>query len=474
VDELAATFLESLRAGRADPELLAVSGEPEPARAAAAFERAAADPGLAADLDLWAPELLVGARPGYGAERLVEAVAGIPGELDAGGLCSLARVLAASNFLGRSLASHPERALELCGMPPGPPDEEPLQRDWTHIREAKYRGLLRVAARDLSGRPFEESLKELSDLADRCLAAALGCAAAETEVEPPGLLALGKLGGRELNFSSDVDLLLIYSAVDPEEDRARNPQLARFARRIKQGLEEPTADGFAYRVDFDLRPEGPPGTLTNSVSAALDYYETFGAEWERQMLVRLRPVAGDEEASRAFAEAIAPFVYRRAVDPEALEHVRAMKTRIEEERRRQRLDLDAHLKEGPGGIRDVEFLVQALQLFYGGAHPELRTGNVLDALGALRSLGILPEETASALSADYLWLRRAEHALQLEEERQVHTMPRAPAAQRAQARRMGYRDAEAERARQRMLDDWTAARTQVRGHFEALVLGETP
>jgi glutamate-ammonia-ligase adenylyltransferase len=151
-----------------------------------------------------------------------------------------------------------------------------------------------------------------------------------------------------------------------------------------------------------------------------------------------------------------------------------MKTRIEEERRRQRLDLDAHLKEGPGGIRDVEFLVQALQLFYGGAHPELRTGNVLDALGALRSLGILPDETASALSADYLWLRRAEHALQLEEERQVHTMPRGPAAQRAQARRMGYRDAEAERARQRMLDDWTAARTQVRGHFEALVLGETP
>ncbi len=166
-----------------------------------------------------------------------------------------------------------------------------------------------------------------------------------------------------------------------------------------------------------------------------------------------------------------PFVYRRSVGPEALDHVRAMKTRIETERRGQRVDLDAHLKEGPGGIRDVEFLVQALQLFYGGRHPELRTGNVLGALAALARLDILAEETAGALASAYLWLRRAEHALQMEEERQVHSMPRAPEAQRAQARRMGYRDAEAERARERMLDDWTAARTEVRAHFEGLVLG---
>jgi glutamate-ammonia-ligase adenylyltransferase len=471
MDVLAAGFLEQLRAGRSDPERLAVSGEPEPGRAGEAFARAAAHPDLAANLEIWVPELLVGARPGYGAERLLEIVTRMPDRLDPGGLCSLAKVLAASNFLGRTLASRPDWALELRGALPGPPAGDLPQPDWASIRAAKYLGLLRVAVRDLSGRPFEESLKELSDLADGCLAAALRCASAETGEEAPGLLALGKLGGRELNFSSDVDLLVIYRAADAEEDRARNPAAARLARRLKQGLEEPTAQGFGYRVDFDLRPEGPPGALANSVSAALDYYETFGAEWERQMLVRLRGVAGDEQASRAFADAIVPFVYRRAVGPEALEHVRAMKTRIEEERRRQRLDLDAHLKEGPGGIRDVEFLVQALQLFYGGAHPQLRTGNVLDALEALRSLGVLPETTVSVLASKYLWLRRAEHALQLEEERQVHTMPRGPAAQRALARRMGYRDTEAERARLRMLDDWTAARTEVRAHFEELVLG---
>jgi glutamate-ammonia-ligase adenylyltransferase len=475
MDTLAAGFLEQLRAGRSDPERLAVSGEPEPGRAAEAFERAAAHTGLAAHLEVWVPELLVGARPGYGAERLLEIVSRLPGgRLDPGGLSSLAKVLAASNFLARTLASRPEWAMELRGQLPGPPSRALPQSDWAAIRSAKYLGLLRVAARDLSGRPFEQSLKELSDLADGCLTAAMRCAVADTGEEAPGLLALGKLGGRELNFSSDVDLLVIYRAGGVEEDRARNPGAAKLAQRLKWGLEEPTAQGFAYRVDFDLRPEGPPGALTNSVSAALDYYESFGAEWERQMLVRLRGVAGDERASRAFADAIVPFVYRRAVGPEALDHVRAMKTRIEEERRRQRLDLDADLKEGPGGIRDVEFLVQALQLFYGGAHPELRTGNVLQALEALRCLDILPEATASALTGQYLWLRRAEHALQLEEERQVHTIPRDPAAQRALARRMGYRDTEAERARERMLDDWTAARTEVRGHFEELVLGRAP
>jgi len=472
MDELATGFLEQLRAGRSDPERLVVSGEPEPGRAVEAFARAAAHPELAANLEVWVPELLVGARPGFGAERLLDVVSRIHGgKLDPGGLASLARVLAASNFLGRTLGSRPEWALALRGALPGPPDGDPPRPNWSSIRSAKYLGLLRVAARDLAGRPFEQSLRELSDLADGCLEAAMQCAAAETGEEAPGLLALGKLGGRELNFSSDVDLLVIYQARDVEEDRARNPVAAKLARRLKQGLEEPTAEGFGYRVDFDLRPEGPPGALANSVSAALDYYETFGAEWERQMLVRLRGVAGDDRASRAFADAIVPFVYRRAVGPEALEHVRAMKTRIEEERRRQRLDLDAHLKEGPGGIRDVEFLVQALQLFYGGAHPELRTGNVLDALDVLRRSAILPDATVSVLEAKYLWLRRAEHALQLEEERQVHTVPRDPAAQRALARRMGYRDAEAERARERMLDDWTAARTEVRGHFEELVLG---
>jgi glutamate-ammonia-ligase adenylyltransferase len=149
-----------------------------------------------------------------------------------------------------------------------------------------------------------------------------------------------------------------------------------------------------------------------------------------------------------------------------------MKARIEDERRRAGRDLDADLKEGPGGIRDVEFLVQSFQLFYGGGETSLRTGNVLDGLAALERRGLLPAETASALTQCYTWLRRAEHAIQLAEEQQTARMPRERAAQLALARRMGYADPDGQSAQSRLLEDWTAVRTEVRAHFEALVLAE--
>ena len=149
-----------------------------------------------------------------------------------------------------------------------------------------------------------------------------------------------------------------------------------------------------------------------------------------------------------------------------------MKGRIEDERRRAGRDMEVELKEGPGGIRDVEFLVQSLQLFGGGREPGLRTGNVLEALEALGGLGLLPEATAAGLSAAYLWLRRAEHGVQLAEEQQTARFPRKPAAQTALARRMGYADPEGEAARARLLEDWTSVRSEVRHHFESLVLSD--
>jgi glutamate-ammonia-ligase adenylyltransferase len=326
-----------------------------------------------------------------------------------------------------------------------------------------------VAARELGGDCLEESLRILSDLADACLEAALRRAAEETGVAAPALFGLGKLGGRELNFSSDVDLLFVYESGAGLE---RNHEVARLVRCFKSGLETPGPEGFAYRVDLDLRPEGPTGVLANSVGAALDYYESFGAEWERQMLIRLRPLAGPRPLLDEFARGILPFVYRRSVDSDALRRVQAMKLRIEEERRAQRRDLEADLKEGPGGIRDVEFLVQALQLFYGGRHPELRTGNVLEALAVLERIGVLPAPIARSLADAYRWLRRAEHAVQMAEERQTHLFPRHSLEQGRLARRMGYRDPEIAVARARLLEDWTGVRTEVRGQFEALVLGD--
>lgn len=473
MNPLARRVYESLSREAVDLEALAAAGEAEPEKAASALQRALAHPDLCAAAERWLPALLQSARPGFGAASLHEIAERYretrkrPLDLDA--LSSLPRVLGSSGFLARLLLRHPHWSEDLEGTPPAAPSDAAVDADWTAIRIAKYRGLLRIAARDLLGRDFASSLRELSDLADRCLDAATRCAAQQVEVEPPAVLALGKLGGRELNFSSDVDLLFVYDA-DPQDDWPRNQQVTRFIRQFKTHLEAPSEDGFGYRVDLDLRPEGKPGALANSIDAALDYYATFGADWERQMLIRLRPIAGPEEAGQGFARAIEPFVYRRLIDPSAVQAVRDMKARIEDERRRAGRDLEVDLKEGPGGIRDVEFLVQALQLFYGGRHRELRTGNVPEVLAALGALALLPLGAAESLTAGYLWLRRAEHCMQLVEERQVHAFPRDAREQNELARRMGYADPEVASARDRLLDDWTAVRAEVRSNFDRLVL----
>ncbi len=474
MDPLLGRLVESIEAGAADPVALEALGDPEPARSSAELGRAARHPDLAPSRTEWLPALLVTARPGHAATCLRELAdryrQTLHAPLDLRQLPALPRVLGSSDFLARLLLRHPDWCEELTGEMPPAPEARPPEADWTAIRIAKYKGLLRIAGRDLLDRPFADSLTELSDLADACLVAALQCAAVETEAGPPTLFALGKLGGRELNFSSDVDLLFVHDGADGEPDFARTKALTRLVQTFKKQLEVSSEDGFAYRVDLDLRPEGRQGVLVNSVDAALAYYETFGADWERQALIRLRHVAGPREPAAFLTRELTPFVFRRLIDPAAIRAVHAMKLRIEAERRSAGRDLEVDLKEGPGGIRDVEFLVQALQLFHGGRQPELRTGHVLIALDALERLRLLPESATHALRDAYLWLRRAEHRLQLVQERRTHRLPRDPAAQGALARRMGDDDAELAVARNRMLDDWTRVRSEVREHFDALVL----
>jgi len=475
MNALAKAFLDGLQRRAPDPQLLATVGDPEPERAAEAFLAASDQEDLAPSSHFWVPALLGSARPGFGARCLTDLAKrsrdrGVPLDLHRAPL--LPRVLGASNFLARLLLRHPDWVAELEGDAPAPPADGSIEPDWTEIRRVKYCGLLRIAARDLFGRPFAESLRELSDLADRCLAAGLACTKLEKGCEPPGMLALGKLGGRELNFSSDVDLLFLYETSPDLDELQQNQDAASVIRHFKTQLEAPTSNGFGYRVDLELRPEGKTGVLANSVDAALGYYESFGAEWERQMLIRLRSVAGPRGVCDAFSSGIVPFVYRRLIDPGVMHAVREMKARIENERRDAGRDIEADLKEGPGGIRDVEFFVQSLQLFYGGSQAPLRTGNVLDSLAALRDLELLPETVTASLADAYIWLRRAEHALQLAEEQQTARFPREARAQLALARRMGYADAEGRSAHDRLLADWTAKRDEVRTHFDALVLSE--
>jgi glutamate-ammonia-ligase adenylyltransferase len=466
--------VEALTRGDAEAAPLRVLGVEEPERAAKALLEAAAHPDLAADAPRWCAALLTSARPAAGARALLDLAVrrrelGAP--LAPSRTPQLAALLGASSVLARTLQRHPDWLEELEGDPPAPPHDGPVAPSWSAIREAKYRGLLRVASRDLARRPFEQSFAELSDLADRCLRAALACAEQETGDTAPALFALGKLGGRELNFSSDVDLLFIYDVPADADPLVLQEGSSRLIRHFKTELEQPGEEGFGYRVDLNLRPEGRSGVLANPVDAALTYYEGFGAEWERQMLIRLRAVAGPEEPAARFARSITPFVYRALIGPEVLDGVREMKARIERERRAARRDVDSNLKEGPGGIRDVEFLVQAFQLFYGGREPRLRMGNVLEALRTLGELELLPADVVRSLCDAYLWLRRAEHALQLADEQQTAQVPPRAEARTELARRMGYDSARADDARNRFLDDWTAVRAEVRRHFEALVLG---
>jgi glutamate-ammonia-ligase adenylyltransferase len=474
VKPLVRSFLAGLETDAPDTRALETVGEPDPVKAGKAFLRAACHPDLRATREKWVPVLLLTARPGFAAQCLDELATRyrqtLNRPLDPIQVPALPHVLGSSDFLARLLLRHPHWIDELVGDPPDPPRAAVPEPDWTAIRIAKYQGLLRITARDLLGRPFEQSLHELSELADHCLEAALACAARETRVAPPTLCGLGKLGGRELNFSSDVDLLFIYEAEPGPADLERNEEVTRLIQVFKRHLEVASEDGFAYRVDLDLRPEGRSGALANSVGAALHYYETFGADWERQMLIRLRYVAGSRTVAETFASQLTPFVYRGLIDPGAIRALRDMKQRIEAEQRAAGRDVEADLKSGPGGIRDVEFLVQALQLLFGRRHPEIRTGNVLEALTRLRELVLLPEAAVAGLQEAYLWLRRAEHTLQLVEERQTHHVPRAPQSQVALARRMGYRDEDGTRARDRLLDDWTSIRARVREQFNALIL----
>lgn len=466
----------SLKAGSAEHEELVTLGVRNPKRAVRAFNVALAHEDLSEAADQWLVPLLQAGRPAFGAELLVE-LADEVRKTAARPLAPnhwepLTRVLGNSTFLARLLLRNPDWVEDIDQeQPDRMPAPGPLHSA-AEIRDYKYRGLLRVAARDLSGRPFREGLDELSELADHALTSAFTCIESELSVPGPALFALGKLGGSELNFSSDVDLLFLYSGDVGADESRRKQEVETFARAFKRLLEERTPGGFGYRVDYDLRPGGKPAPLAISDTSALDYYWGQGRPWERQMLVRLRALCGPQEVLNHFVSGIEPYVYQRDINPDTLASVREMKGRIERERRASGVDLSLALKEGRGGIRDVEFLVQALQLFIGGREPELRTGNVFEALGGLETARALSAPAVSDLASSYEWLRRAEHALQLDEERQLHRLPADETAQLKLARRMGYHEFSGQDARRRLLSDLAESQATVSRHFEALVLRE--
>jgi glutamate-ammonia-ligase adenylyltransferase len=352
------------------------------------------------------------------------------------------------------------------------------------LRRVKRRELCRIGLRDVLGdADLVTTTEELSELADACLAQAWaivepalharygrpGHGAADGHRAATGfaVIALGKHGGAELNYSSDIDLCFVYEAegeTDGPEVVSSRTYFARLAEQLVGALTAMTEEGTVYRVDLRLRPEGSGGPLALPLDAYRAYHATRGALWERQALIKARVAAGDERVGQAFLDLVREIVYRPGQEREALGEIRAMKNRIDR-RLRARGQQERHVKLGVGGIRDIEFHVQALQLLYGGQDPWLRERNSLRALHRLAERGYLSWEESGRLAHAYVFLRTIEHRLQILHALQTHTLPADPDELAKLARRLGYAG-DREAAARTFLLDYDRTRRTVRAAFE--------
>jgi glutamate-ammonia-ligase adenylyltransferase len=389
-------------------------------------------------------------------------------EKDAAGLQMLLQLLGTSQFFADVLVAD-AGAFDMLSVPlrqsPSPTDlVRSLQADvdasyedsavLRAIRRFRQRQTLRIGANDIiRDRPLEEITLDLSNVADAVLQVSLG-AAIRTMVQRFGrpesedgrsakctLFAFGKLGGRELNYSSDIDVMLIYDEEGVTRGRGagigNDEFFGRVAGEIVRLLSSHTDHGQAYRVDLRLRPEGKRGPPARSLASTLSYYDTFGRTWERQALIKLRPVAGDVELGVEFQRSIEPFVYRKYLSFAEINEIKAMKRRIE---RKTSLAgrAETDVKTGHGGIRDIEFTIQFLQLLNGGDLPAVRQHNTLQGLHALESAGCLTLQEYQLLADAYRFLRRVEHRLQLLFDLQTHRLPDSQSDLNKLALRVGY------------------------------------
>ena len=310
------------------------------------------------------------------------------------------------------------------------------------LRVAKRRVALVAAVAELVGAwSLDQQTAALSRFADGALGAALrhllrqavtggsiGLASIDEPERDSGLIVLGvgKLGGYELNYSSDIDLILLY---DPTRARISTRDgiqslFVRMARDLGRILDERTSDGYVFRTDLRLRPDPGSTPLTLSVAAALAYYESVGQNWERAALIKARTVAGDRVAGQHFLREIEPFIWRKSLDFAAIQDIHSIKRQINAYRGGGRIAVEGHdIKTGRGGIREIEFFAQTQQLIWGGRLRELRTGSTCEALRRLASTGRIYPATAAELIDNYRFLRRLEHRLQMVEDTQTHMLP---------------------------------------------------
>ncbi len=406
----------------------------------------------------------------------------------------LPRVAAGSEFVASALIQDP-RALEWFGRHEEPSAARAAGADYEDrarsaptaadaqriLREWRRREMLRIAWRDIAGRAgVRETLHALSDFADAAIRAAASAArlhlqpvfglprgAAHDEV-PLIVLGMGKLGGRELNFSSDIDLVFLFSEAgqtDGPREVENEEYFNRLGRELIRLLGVRNEDGFVFRVDMRLRPFGDSGPLVVSLASLEDYLQEHGRDWERYAWIKARPILGAVSYAKAYPEFVRPFVYRRYLDFGVIESLRDMKALIAREVSRR--ELDQHLKLGRGGIREIEFIVQSMQLVRGGSDRRLQNASLLEVLPMLAGSKLMSAADIAELTDAYLVLRKAENALQLIRDEQTHSLPDAPLDRSRVSVNMG-------------LPDWPAANTciesardRVARQFDALLSGAT-
>jgi [glutamine synthetase] adenylyltransferase / [glutamine synthetase]-adenylyl-L-tyrosine phosphorylase len=421
-------------------------------------------------------------------EAFLTAYAGLSEELRG----EMPRVAAGSEFIGSALIQDPQ-ALEWfsrheepsaarlagadyearAGSAPTAADAQRILREW------RRREMLRIAWRDIAGRAgVRETLHALSDFADASIRAA--ASAARLHLQPvfglprcPSLtevplivLGMGKLGGRELNFSSDIDLVFLFSEAG-QTDGAREIEneeyFNRLGRELIRLLDVRNEDGFVFRVDMRLRPFGDSGPLVVSLASLEDYLQEHGRDWERYAWIKARPILGAEAYGAAYPEFVRPFVYRRYLDFGVIDSLRDMKALIAREVSRR--ELDQHLKLGRGGIREIEFIVQSMQLVRGGSDRRLQNTSLLEVLPMLAGSKLMSAVDVAELTDAYLVLRKAENGLQLIRDEQTHSLPDAPIDRARVSVNVGLPDWPAALAR---ID---SARDRVTRQFDALLSG---
>ncbi|APG28893.1 glutamine-synthetase adenylyltransferase [Syntrophotalea acetylenivorans] len=349
-------------------------------------------------------------------------------------------------------------------IPPGSSFED-LQKGLRHFKQQE---ILRIATRDLTGlADLTVTTAELSDLAsatlqrsyqicDELLRERFGAPLLGPDSGQPGseakftVLAMGKFGGGELNFSSDIDLIYCYSCEQGETagiadgDTVRNrislhQYFVKLGEKINQAMHQVTADGFVFRVDLRLRPEGRSGEIASSLRSTESYYEHWGQSWERSAMLKARPVAGCVDFGWQLLQNLEPFIYRRYLDYTMIDDLKVMKQKIDNNLTRER-EGELNLKLGRGGIREIEFFIQALQIIHAGKNPALREKNSLRALTLLQSHGLIDAETTVILSEAYTFLRTVEHRIQVVQERQTHNLPTDEIEFERLGRRCGFTD----------------------------------